>query len=86
MITLDVYSVGTGVILAIAGYEIYKQWKIGHDLSEMCKESICEFMKGRGYDVHINNYNEPYFVKGSKRYSYEYIHGLVSENKLNEIY
>ena len=85
MIKLDVYTVTAGCIIIAAGVSFYKEWKFGHDLAMMCREEICEFMKNRGYEVRLDNYNTPYFVKGDKRYSYAYVHDLATENKLNEI-
>lgn len=86
MIELNGYNVTAALIIGVGAIELYKQWKVCHDLATICKEEICEFMANRGYVVHMDNYGQPYFVKADKRYSYKYIHDLAGENKLSEIY
>lgn len=81
MITLDVYSIGTAVILGSAGVALYKNWKYGHDLAALAKEHLTDEMRSAGYEVHYDNYGGTYFVKGTKSYSYETIHDIaVSDN------
>ena len=86
MIELNGYNVTAALIIGAGAIELYKQWKVGHDLAKMYKEEICEFMSNRGYVVHMDDCGQPYFVKDDKRYSYKYIHDLAGENKLTEIY
>ncbi len=85
MIQLDVYQIGGIIFGSAIAYEVYQQWKIGHDLSEYCKDEICEYMHNKGYDVRIGRFNQPYFVKEQKIYQYKEVRQLLNENRLNEI-
>lgn len=85
MIQLDVYQVMGAVFAGAFAYEFYKQWKVGHDLSEYCKDEICEYMHDHGYDVRIGSFNQPYFVKEKTMYQYKEVRQLLSEHRLNEI-
>ena len=80
MITLDVYSVGTAVILGSAGVALYKNWKYGRDLAALAKEHLIDEMRSAGYEVHCDNYGGTYFVKGDKSYSYEMIHDIATSD------
>lgn len=81
MIELNVYSVGTAMILGSAGVALYKNWKYGRDLAALAKEHLTDEMRSAGYEVHHDNYGGTYFVKGTKSYSYETIHAIAtSEN------
>lgn len=80
MITLDVYSVGTAVILGSAGVALYKNWKYGRDLAALAKEHLTDEMRSAGYEVHYDNYGGTYFVKGTKSYSYETIHDIATSD------